>query len=152
MTEFRHTTRSPEETQAVAAELTRGISSRVIIALHGELGTGKTCFVHGIARQLEIERAITSPTFTIINEYSGRLPLYHMDLYRINNPDELFSLGLEDYFDRDGVTVIEWAERAGSLLPPDAIHVDFTVLDAPESRIISIRQPFSQYSPRDEYI
>lgn len=129
-------THSPEETQAVAVKLAKEVSGRAIIALHGDLGAGKTCFVHGIARELQISKTITSPTFTVINEYMGKHPLYHMDLYRISNPDQLISLGLDDYFDLDGITVIEWAERAGSLLPENTIHIYFKVLDDPDSRKI----------------
>ena len=132
-----YTSNSPEETQEIASELAKETAGRAVVALHGELGTGKTCFVHGIARELQIKKTITSPTFTVINEYTGKHPLYHMDLYRITNPDELISLGLDDYFDFDGITVIEWAERAGSLLPKNTIHIYFKVLDNPDSREIS---------------
>jgi len=112
-----------------------------MLALHGDLGSGKTCFVTGIARALQITEPITSPTFTIINEYAGKMSLYHMDLYRISQPDELFSLGLEDYFSGDGITVAEWAERAGDLLPQSTINITFEVLEKENSRRITIEHP-----------
>ncbi len=138
---------SVDATQALARRLAPTLQPGSVLALHGDLGSGKTCFVTGVARALDIPDAITSPTFTMINEYVGTLGLCHMDLYRISNPDELFTLGLDDYFDSDGITVIEWAERAGDLLPEDTIHVLFEVLDAPDSRRITIEAPNNQESP-----
>jgi tRNA threonylcarbamoyladenosine biosynthesis protein TsaE len=140
-------TDSVDATQALAKRLASTLRPGSILALHGDLGSGKTCFVTGVARALEIPDAITSPTFTMINEYSGVLPLCHMDLYRITDPDELFTLGLDDYFDADGVTVIEWAERAGDLLPETTIHIIFEVLDALDARRITIESPNNQESP-----
>ncbi len=132
---------SPEDTQRLAAELANTLPPRATIALHGDLGSGKTCFVKGIARALEIPAPITSPTFTIVNEYRGLRPLYHMDLYRIGHPDELVGLAFDDYIDAVGITVIEWAERAGDLLPRDAIHVTFTMLSENHAREIAVRRP-----------
>ncbi len=116
-------TNSPEETWALAAGLADELESGTIIALHGELGTGKTCFIQGYAAALGIDEPITSPTYTLISEYEGRLPLHHIDLYRLSGPDEALGLGLEEYFDADGITAIEWAERAEGLLPPDLLHI-----------------------------
>lgn len=131
---------SVEATWSAAEELTKKLPAGSMLALHGDLGSGKTCFVTGIARALQISEPITSPTFTLINEYSGTLPLYHMDLYRISQPDELFSLGLEDYFSGDGITVAEWAERAGDLLPQSTINITFEVLEKENSRRITIER------------
>jgi tRNA threonylcarbamoyladenosine biosynthesis protein TsaE len=131
---------SVEATQAIAERVTPSLAPATVLALHGDLGSGKTCFVTGIARALGIDDPITSPTFTMINEYDGTRRLCHMDLYRIGDPDELFSLGLEDYIDNDGITIIEWAERAGDLLPEDTIHILFEVLDSPDSRRITINR------------
>ncbi len=101
--------------QRLAAELRAGD----VLALTGDLGAGKTCLVKGIARGLGILQEITSPTFTLINEYvGGRLPLYHVDLYRLDSAEQALQIGLDDYLGRDGVTVIEWAEKVESLLPP----------------------------------
>lgn len=131
-------THNVKATQALAERLTATLPRRSVLALHGNLGSGKTCFVTGIARALNIAEAITSPTFTMINEYRGTRALCHMDLYRIHNVDDLFSLGLDDYFDQDGITVVEWAERAGDLLPPETIHILFDVLPARTTRRITI--------------
>ena len=126
---------SPEETQAFAADLAVELSARcgsasggksgAVLALHGELGSGKTCFVQGLAKALGVRQAVTSPTFTIVNEYRGRCPLVHMDLYRISDPEELLSIDFESYLDTEGITVIEWAERSGSWLPGNTMHIYF---------------------------
>ncbi len=129
---------SVEATWAIAERITQKLPSGSLLALHGDLGSGKTCFVTGIARALDISEPITSPTFTIINEYFGKQPLYHMDLYRISDPDELFSLGLDDYFNSKGITAVEWSERAGDLLPQNTIHIKLEVLDNPNTRRITI--------------
>jgi len=129
---------SPQETHSVAAELVKALPAGSVVALHGELGSGKTCFVQGMARALNITQAVTSPTFTIVGEYAGTLPLYHIDLYRIHDPDELLAIGFEDYLEGDGITAIEWAERAGDLIPPAAVHVHMRALDAPNEREIRI--------------
>ncbi len=134
---------SVEETQALAGRIAGTLSPGAVLALHGDLGSGKTCFVTGIARALGISEAITSPTFTMINEYQGTMPLCHMDLYRISQPEELFTLGIDDYFEANGITIIEWAERAGDLLPEDTLHVDFAVQDDRDTRRITIESPQS---------
>ncbi len=142
-------TNSVEATQGLARQLASSLCPGSVLALHGDLGSGKTCFATGIARALGIPDAITSPTFTMINEYEGQLPLCHMDLYRIADPDELFTLGLDDYFDSKGITLIEWAERAGDLLPESTIHVAFEVMDEPDTRRVTIEKP-NPGSPVDE--
>ena len=121
------TNHSEAETRALAARLGNELSPGSVIAMHGQLGAGKTCFVTGLARALGVTQPVTSPTFTVINEYAARLPLYHMDLYRIGDPDELWALGFDDYLSPDGITVIEWPERAGDLLPPQTINVQIEV-------------------------
>ena len=132
------TSNSIDDTHALAAEIANGSQGRLVLALHGELGAGKTCFVQGIAAALGIERPVTSPTFIIINEYPGVRPLYHIDLYRINSPDEALTIGLDEYLDSNGITAIERAERAGDLLPADAVHIYFDSLENPDSRRIRI--------------
>lgn len=131
---------SPEETRKIAGSLIEKLPRDAAIALHGELGSGKTCFVQGIAIALGIKQAVTSPTFTIVNEYMGTCPLYHIDLFRLNSPDELLALGFEEYLEAEGITVIEWAERAGDLIPGDAIRVCFEIMPNPEERTIVIRR------------
>ncbi len=116
-------TNSPDETWELASALADELGAGTVIALHGELGAGKTCFVQGLAAALGIDEPITSPTYTLIGEYEGRLPLHHIDLYRLSGPVEALGLGLEEYFDANGITAIEWAERAEGLLPPDLIHI-----------------------------
>jgi len=116
-------THSPEETWALAAGLADELGPGSVIALHGDLGAGKTCFIQGYAAALGIDEPITSPTYTLIGEYEGRLPLHHIDLYRLSGPEEALGLGLEEYFDANGITAIEWAERAEGLLPPDMLHI-----------------------------
>ena len=131
-------TNSPEETWALAAELADELGPGNVIALHGDLGAGKTCFIQGYAAALGIDEPITSPTYTLIGEYEGRLPLHHIDLYRLSGPVEALGLGLEEYFDVDGITAIEWAERAEGLLPPDLLHVQINVDDATGARTFRI--------------
>lgn len=134
-------TRSAAETMSAAARFAGSLGPRAVIALHGDLGSGKTCFVRGMAAALGIHHSVTSPTFTLIHEYHGNKPLYHIDLYRLNKPDELAMIGFEEYLDAKGVVVVEWAERGSDLLPPDTIHVTFTVLPEPDSREITITWP-----------
>lgn len=136
-------TRSPDETQELARGLlTRLPPARAVLALDGDLGSGKTCFVQGLARALGVRQPVTSPTFVMVNEYpGGSRPLYHIDLYRLRTPDETLGLGLEEYLDAPGVTVIEWAERAGDLVPADAIRIRFARRGNPDEREISISWP-----------
>ena len=131
-------TDSPEETWALAAELADELGPGTVIALHGELGAGKTCFIQGFAAALGIDEPITSPTYTLIGEYEGRLPLHHIDLYRLSGPEEALGLGLEEYFDVNGITAIEWAERADGLLPPDLLHVEINADEQTETRTFRI--------------
>ncbi len=110
-------THSPTETEQVGQALAAQLTAGTVLALRGDLGAGKTAFTRGLARGLGYERAVTSPTFTIVNEYEGgRLPLFHFDLYRLSSPDELWDIGWEDYLDRGGVCAVEWSERAEELL------------------------------------
>ena len=132
--------RSPEETRAIARRVAASCGRRAVLALHGELGSGKTCFVQGIAQALGICRPVTSPTFTIISEYAGSKRLFHIDLYRLGSEDELLTLGIDEYFESDGITAIEWAERAGRLLPPGCLHAYFEPLPDADSRRIVIQR------------
>lgn len=131
--------RSPEETENIAFELAKSLNPGDVIAFSGDLGAGKTAFTRGLARGLGISEPITSPTFTIVNEYdSGRLPLFHFDLYRLNSEDDLFDIGWEDYLERGGVCAVEWSENAPGLMK-DAIRV--SILKSEESdfgRTVSI--------------
>ena len=107
-----------------------------VIALIGDLGTGKTTLTKAIAEGLNIKESISSPTFSIIKEYtSGSLPLYHFDVYRLSDPEEMYDLGYEEYFFGQGVTVVEWADKVMKLLPQNAITIHISYADTPESRI-----------------
>lgn len=130
-----HTSESPDETMAVAARVAARLAPGAVLALHGDLGAGKTCFVQGLAAALEVEQAVSSPTYTLVNEYPGPLPVYHIDLYRISDPEEALDFGLEEYFDGPGVTVVEWAERGGDVWPDRTLHLRFHHLGIGQRRI-----------------
>lgn len=121
---FSLTTSSPEQTWKLGEKLGSRLGPGDTVCLYGDLGAGKTSFSYGIALGLEVkERYIPSPTFTFVNEYQGRVPFYHIDLYRLKDVEELENIGFEEYLDSDGVTVIEWAERAEAFLPEENLSV-----------------------------
>ena len=123
---------SEAETEALGEKLARSLPEHgVVIAMYGELGAGKTAFVRGLARGLEVDGAVTSPTFTIVNELYGKRDLFHFDMYRLGSADELFDIGWEDYLDRGGVCAVEWSENVREALPPDAVTV--TIARCPEN-------------------
>jgi len=125
-------THSPTQTFRVGERLGRLLQSGDVVCLQGELGSGKTCLTQGIGAGLNMPGPISSPTFVFINEYQPRQPgpyLYHIDLYRIEDPIEAVALGLEDYIYGDGITVIEWAERAKDILPAERLWVTLTFLN-----------------------
>ncbi|MEG0778385.1 MAG: tRNA (adenosine(37)-N6)-threonylcarbamoyltransferase complex ATPase subunit type 1 TsaE [Oscillospiraceae bacterium] len=104
-------TNSVDETEAAGEALSRHLPRGSVIAMYGDLGAGKTAFVRGMARGLGYGGRVTSPTFTIVNEYEGTLPLFHFDMYRLSSSDELFDIGWEDYLGRNGICVVEWSEN-----------------------------------------
>jgi tRNA threonylcarbamoyladenosine biosynthesis protein TsaE len=121
---FSVITSSTEQTEEVGRVLGTMLEAGDLVCLFGDLGAGKTHFSHGVAQGLQVQdQYITSPTFTFVNEYQGRIPLYHIDLYRLKDPSELESIGFEEYIDSDGATVIEWAERAEEELPDEKLNV-----------------------------
>jgi len=124
-------TSSPEATQSLAERLGQLLQPGDVVALVGELGSGKTLFSQGLARGLGVPKNfyITSPTFAIINEYPGRVPFYHLDLYRVSNRAELSELGLEEVLYGGGAVAIEWAERLGKDLPAERLEVHLTFSD-----------------------
>lgn len=136
-----YTTRSPAATHRLAAKLLSRFPERTVLALHGNLGGGKTCFVQGLALALGVQRPVTSPTFTLVHEYHGSRRLVHVDLYRIRGDREALDLGLEEYFEAPGITAIEWAERMAGALPPHAIHLEFEALPGRSARRITVRWP-----------
>ena len=131
---------SVEAAQAFGESWAANFVGGEIIAFYGVLGAGKTQLAKGLARGLGFKGEVTSPTFTIVHEYiGGRLPMYHIDLYRIENEKDAIDIGLEEYLPGDGVTVIEWPERIASLLPPQTQHWDLEVVSLTE-RVIRQRQ------------
>lgn len=127
-----------EVAAALAAELRHG----GLVALHGELGAGKTTFVQGLAAALGVGRPITSPTFTLVCEYPlGDRLFVHMDLFRLRSPDDLLSMGFEEYLDSGAIVAVEWPERAEDLLPPGAWHVYLQLTDEAETRRITVQPP-----------
>jgi tRNA threonylcarbamoyladenosine biosynthesis protein TsaE len=121
---FSVITSSPEQTRRIGELLGARLGPGDTVCLYGDLGAGKTSLSYGIAVGLEVQTEyITSPTFTFVNEYVGRAPFYHIDLYRLKDPGELENIGFEEYIDSDGVTVIEWAERAEDELPAERLSV-----------------------------
>jgi tRNA threonylcarbamoyladenosine biosynthesis protein TsaE len=127
---FSIVTSSPEETWRIGESLGRLLGRGDTICLYGDLGAGKTSFSYGIALGLEVKESyITSPTFTFVNEYQGRVPFYHIDLYRLKSAEELEGICFEEYLDSDGATVIEWAERAEDELPGECLSVYLTYVN-----------------------
>ena len=117
---------SAEETQDIGRQLGEGAKAGDIYCLNGDLGVGKTVFTKGFALGLNINEHITSPTFTIVNEYEGRLKLYHFDVYRIEDEDEMYEIGLDEYLFGDGVCLIEWADIIKGLLPDNAVQISIS--------------------------
>jgi len=125
-----------EATRQVAAELASGLKAGNVVALVGDLGAGKTEFVKGVAAALGAPGVVTSPTFTLIHEYlGGRLPLYHMDFYRLNSEDELDEIGFDDYLSRPGICAVEWANRFPERIPDTAIWVTLSIAENNERLI-----------------
>jgi len=129
---------SADQTWEIARLIGEKLRKGDVLALSGELGSGKTCFTGGLARGLGVDEKyrITSPTFTLINEYQGRFKLYHFDVYRLNGYSEFEDLGYEEYFCSDGIVVIEWAEKIVKILPADAFFISFEYLDENKRKII----------------
>lgn len=131
-------TNTPDETELVGERLGRALSGGEVIAYRGDLGAGKTAFTRGLARGLGISMRVTSPTYTIVNEYiGGRLPLFHFDMYRLDSADNLFDIGWEDYLHRGGVCAVEWSENVSEAIEK-AITVEIEKL-SDETRRITIK-------------
>ena len=128
-------TNSPEETEALGAALGKRLPAGTVIAYRGDLGAGKTAFTRGLARGLGCTEQVTSPTYTIVNEYlGGRLPLFHFDMYRLTSSDDLWDIGWEDYLDRGGVCAVEWSENVAEAME-EAITVTIEKLGEDTRRI-----------------
>jgi tRNA threonylcarbamoyladenosine biosynthesis protein TsaE len=148
-------TKDAEETIKIGRIIGECLTAGDIVALIGELGTGKTCLTQGIARGLGVPDyyAITSPTFTLINEYPGKYVLYHFDVYRLQGSIDMYNMGYEEYFFGKGVSIVEWAEKIIDIIPDNAIKIFFTFLDenmrrieisAPEERLKEISTALSK--------
>ena len=133
---MEYVTHGPEETEALGQRLAEQLQAGDVIAYYGDLGAGKTAFTRGLARGLGIKEPVTSPTYTIVNEYlQGRLPLFHFDMYRLGSADELFDIGWEDYLERGGVCAVEWSENVEEALS-GAIRVEISHLGEQDRQIV----------------
>ncbi|UNK21393.1 tRNA (adenosine(37)-N6)-threonylcarbamoyltransferase complex ATPase subunit type 1 TsaE [Paenibacillus sp. N3/727] len=144
--QFRYISKSPADTERLAAWLARRSIPGTVIGLDGDLGAGKTAFSQGFAKHIGISGVVNSPTFTIIKEYEGRLPLYHMDVYRLSL-DEADELGLDEYFFGEGVCLVEWSSLISELLPEKHLHISIETTNISERVIIikSLGEPYGQW-------
>lgn len=140
MTRRIFVSRSPDETRALGERFGEALQPGTVVACIGELGAGKTCFLQGLARGLGVTADVTSPTFVLVNQYRGRLPIFHLDAYRTEALTEVLELGLEEMMHGDGVTVIEWADKILPLLPAGTTMVRITGL-GDEPRRIEVEGP-----------
>ena len=132
---MQYITNSPAETEAIGAALGQILTAGAIVAYRGDLGAGKTAFTRGLARGLGYADAVTSPTYTIVNEYlGGRLPLFHFDMYRLRSSDDLWGIGWDDYLDRGGVCAVEWSENVADAME-DAVTVTIEKIGEETRRI-----------------
>jgi tRNA threonylcarbamoyladenosine biosynthesis protein TsaE len=138
---------SPEQTQLLGSYLGKLARKADVFLLTGGLGTGKTCLVQGIARGLDVKEYAFSPSFVILREYHGRLPLYHIDFYRLDCIDEIAGLGLEDYFHGDGVCAVEWAEKGLQAVPQDSLLISIQYVPASHTgRSIRLKPQGERYN------
>lgn len=133
-----YATHSPQETETLARTLGKKLHKGDVVAFRGGLGMGKTAFTRGLAKGLGYTGRVTSPTFTVVNEYLGTTPLFHFDMYRLDSEDELFDIGWEDYLTRGGICAVEWSENVADALPEGTIFVDITRGEGDSDRIITI--------------
>lgn len=138
--EYKYTSKNEMDTIELAQNFESEKFPNMIICLDGELGSGKTVFTKGIANALGIKESITSPTFTIIKEYDGELPLYHMDVYRLDGNTD--GIGIEEYFTKGGVVVIEWAHTIKDILPEERLDIKFKIVD--EDKRVLILKPYGK--------
>lgn len=129
---------SPDETRAIAARFYNTLGKGGIVALHGNLGAGKTCFTQGLAVAAGVREPVCSPTYTLMSEYIGDVPFHHIDLYRLTGPAEIQEIGFEEILEAGGITVIEWADRAEGLLPPETVHVRIEAGPGEGQRLIRV--------------
>lgn len=131
--------KTESEMEKLGSQMAQTFKPGTVVSLRGSLGAGKTVFARGVARELGITEAIVSPTFTLIQQYDGKMPMYHMDLYRISSDDDFMMIGGEDFLYSNGVCLIEWSEVINDLLPKDTIFVNITV-NQDQSRTVEIKK------------
>lgn len=140
--------RSSGHTIEIGSRIGAVLQGGDVIALDGTLAAGKTTLAKGIALGLAVSEPVTSPTFTLISEYKGRLPLYHMDVYRLDSTEDFINLGVEDMLYGQGVCIVEWSEKVSESLPDSTIHVSISIPDNTDRRIISITNwPYGEITP-----
>lgn len=122
-------TRTAEETRQCAERLARACGPGAIFALHGDLGSGKTCFVQGLGRAWGVHEPVCSPTYVLVHEYEGNQPLIHIDLYRLEGADDVLALGWDEMIESGAVVAVEWADRADGLFPPETVHVELRMAE-----------------------
>jgi tRNA threonylcarbamoyladenosine biosynthesis protein TsaE len=143
------TTHSPEETQQLGVQLAKRLNPGDVLVLTGEIGAGKTTLVQGIAKGLGVESgSVASPTFVLVREYPGRMPIYHADLFRLDHLPDAEMLGLDEYYESDGVTLIEWGRQIPGALPEDFLEICFEVVD-PSTRKLKFIAYGAGYKERD---
>ena len=147
-------TESPIETRALGEKIGKTLKRGDVIALIGDLGTGKTCLTQGIARGVGIasDAVVNSPSYILINEYNGSIPIYHIDLYRLEDSAEIAELGLSEYIDGDGICIIEWAERMADALPDSAIIIRITLVETDTTSDANETHAPMLQSPKDENV
>ena len=131
-------TRSPEETEALGEKIAGKLCGGEVLALFGEMGAGKTALTRGIARGLGVEGGVSSPTFALMHEYRGRLPIYHFDMYRVEGWDDLYSTGFFDYLGSGGVLIVEWSENIENALPENAVRIHLRQGETENQRILTL--------------
>ena len=128
-------TKSEKETQEAGAELVKTLAPGSVVAMYGDLGAGKTAFVRGMTRGLGINFPVSSPTFNVVNEYPGEVPMFHFDMYRLGSADELFDIGWDDYLERGGICAVEWSENVEEAFEPGTVKVTISKLGGSEREI-----------------
>ena len=126
-----------EQTKDIGYKLGQLVTPKSVICLIGDLGAGKTTMTQSLAKALEVDDYITSPTFTIVNEYEGRIPLYHFDVYRIGSSDEMYDIGFDEYIDGDGVCIIEWANLIEDILPNEYLYIEMNYKETGREMILT---------------
>ena len=143
-------TRAPEETRELGAALADLLVPGDVISLTGDLGAGKTCLVQGAARSLGVQEPVGSPTFVLVREYRGEIPIYHLDVYRLDRLQEVLDLGFEDLLDPGGVIFIEWGDAIDPLLPDSYLEVELSISGDDEMRLLAVTGRGSSWAPRWE--